>query len=51
MGSWEVYLLTVASLGLFAWYANPQLFFTFYPLYEVARLLAPELMAGLLQGP
>ena len=40
----EAYTLLVASLLLALWYATPQLLYSFYPLYEFARLLAPGLL-------
>lgn len=33
--------LLAASTLLMAWYAYPQILFSLYPLYELARLLLP----------
>lgn len=51
MHRWEVYLLAAISFGSLIWYATPQFFFVAYPIYEYARLIAPELVSGLLQAP
>jgi hypothetical protein len=32
------------------WYATPQLFYSFYSLYEFARLLAPGLLTSVGAG-
>lgn len=51
MRNWEVYLLSIISVALLVWYATPQLFFLAYPIYEYAKLIAPELVSALLQTP
>jgi len=43
----EAYTLLAASIVLAIWYATPQLFYSFYSLYEFARLLAPGLLTNL----
>lgn len=47
MSRWELYLLVGASVGLFIWYAIPQLFYALSAVYEIARLFFPDLFAGL----
>ena len=50
ISSAEAYILIAASLVLALWYATPQLFYSFYSLYEFARLLAPGLLKSLGAG-
>ncbi|HLE03850.1 MAG TPA: hypothetical protein VI729_04450 [Anaerolineales bacterium] len=46
----EAYPLVAASILLALWYATPQLFYSFYSLYEFARLLAPGLLKSVGAG-
>jgi len=43
----ELFGLAILSLLLGIWYATPQLFFSIHPLYELARLLVPEMVAAI----
>ena len=43
----EIYALAAVSLMLGIWYATPQLFFSLHPLYELARLLLPGMVAAI----
>ena len=43
----EIYGLAIVSVLLGIWYATPQLFFSIHPLYELARLLVPEMVAAI----
>jgi hypothetical protein len=46
----ETYTLLALSMLLALWYATPQLFYSFYSLYEFARLLAPGLLTSVGAG-
>jgi hypothetical protein len=48
MTSAEIYGLAIVSLLLGIWYATPQLFFSLHPLYELARLLVPGVVAAII---
>jgi len=41
LGRREIWGLLGASALLTAWYAYPQILFSLYPLYELARLIFP----------
>ncbi len=41
MSRLEATVLMLAVGALLIWYAYPQLFFSLYPVYEIARLLLP----------